>query len=166
MGDFKYWIPTINHISYNVILPLCVSVGLVVNIVAFCVWMFGPKSKSMCCAFYFAANAAVDFLYLTKSLFWFRCWQFVIYIPQTKFTCKLVTSLYGSLAHLSTGISAIITIERSLTILFPIIFQPQSMRKRSKIVISVITALQPFTQFIVLYYRRSGSNKKGFSVLF
>ena len=53
--------------------------------------------------------------------------------------------------QLTTCISAIITVERSLTILFPFVFKSQDMRKRSKIVLAVIIVLQPFMQSIMYY---------------
>jgi len=152
MEDEDYWnlSDKIDYISMNVILPIFVSVGLVANIFTFCAWVFGSKSKYMCCAVYFAANSAVDFLVLTYPLFRNNYWQFSI--PKTDFTCKLFVSFYRSVKHLTTCISAIITVERSLTILFPFVFKPQDMRKRSKIVLLVILILQPFMQFITFYY--------------
>jgi len=151
------------YISVHVILPIVVSVGLVVNIVTFCVWVFGSKTKSMCCSIYFAANSVVDFLVFTEPMAQKDLWH--IGIPETVFTCKLLLSVYDSCMHLTTCISAIITVERSLTILFPFVFKPQDMRKRSKIVLSVLVILQPFMQFIPLYYTEMDENclfKEGF----
>jgi len=144
----------LSYICLQVILPIFVSVGLVVNVVAFCVWVFGQKSKSLCCAIYFAANSAVDFLFLTRPLLWHSAdlgWYGRI-IPKTDVTCKLSASFYISCVHLTIWISAIITVERSLTILFPFVFKSQNMRKRSKIVLAVIIVLQPFIQFTNYYY--------------
>ena len=56
---------------------------------------------------------------------------------------------------MSTCLSAIITVERSLTIIFPFVFKSKGMQKRSKIVTLVIIVLQPLVQFITLYYNRS-----------
>jgi len=153
--DIWYWRKEIDLISFYVILPIIVLVGLAVNIIAFCVWMCGSKSKSMCCAIYFAANSTADFLFLTEPLLWVDKWGFGI-IQKTDFTCKLFTSFYNSCMHLSTCISAIITIERSLTVLFPFVFKSQSMRARSKIVLLVLLVLQPFVQFIPLLYNEMG----------
>jgi len=90
--EYENWYPKFVHICFQVILPIFVSVGLVVNVVAFCVWVFGQRSKSMCCAIYIAPNSAVDFLFLTQPLLWesaFVGWYEDI-IPKTDFTCKLI----------------------------------------------------------------------------
>ena len=159
LDSLWYWHTTTAVISYQVLLPIFVIVGLQANIIVFFVWMFGPKSKSMCCAIYFAVNSAVDFLLLTEPMLWnngFRELDWFLDIPRTNVTCKLFYSLYLSCAHLSTCISAIITVERSLTILFPIRFKCQDMRRRSKFVSLVIVVLQPFIQFIHLFYAKQG----------
>jgi len=166
LDDLGYWHTTTAVISYQVLLPIFVIVGLLANILSFCVWMFGPKSKSMCCAIYFAANSAVDFLCLTQPPLWnnggLRESDWLLDIPRTDVTCKLFRSLYMSCAHLSTCISAIITVERSLTILFPLRFKCQDMRRRSKFVVLVIVVLQPLIQFIQLYYTQKGKRLCGF----
>ena len=151
----EYFGTKIAVLSYEVFLPIIVIVGLVANVFAFCVWVFGPKSKSMCCAIYFAANSAVDFLLLTEPPLWndgLRQSNWSIDIPRTDVTCKLFYSLYLSCVLLSSGISAIITVERSLTVLFPFHFKCQNMKKRSKRVIAIIVVLQPFIQSLQLYY--------------
>ena len=156
--DFGYFDTKFAVISYEVFLPIIVSVGLVANVFAFCVWVFGPKSTSMCCAIYFAANSAVDFLLLTEPPLWndgFRESSWLLDIPRTDFTCKLFYSMYLSCGLLSTNISAIITVERSLTVLFPLQFKCQGMKKRSKRVVTVIVVLQPFLQFVQLYYMKN-----------
>ena len=157
--EYKYlydWKFFYNNIYYNVILPIFVSVGLVVNVIAFCVWVFGQKSKSMCCAIYFAANSAVDFLFLTRPLLWVDFGWYERIIPITNVTCKLFESFYNRCWQLTTCISAIITVERSLTILFPFVFKSQDMRKRSKIVLAVIIVLQPLIQSLTYYDLISG----------
>ena len=147
--DLSYWKDKLDFISFHVILPIFVIVGLAVNAVAFCIWVFGSKSKSMCCAVYFAANSTVDFILLIAPLVWIDQWGYIV-IQKTDFTCKLVLSLNNSCLNLSTWISAIITVERSLTILFPFVFKLQSMRERSKVVVIVLIVLQPFVQFVPL----------------
>jgi len=153
MDDYVSLEPKLRHISFHVILPIFVSIGLLVNAFAFCVWMFGPKSKAICCAIYFAANSAVDFLYLTSPLIYFDIW-YDGFIPTTDFICKFVYGFYDSCLQMSTCMSAIITVERSLMIIFPFVFKTKGMQKRSKIVTLVIIVLQPFMQFITLYYNR------------
>jgi len=148
-ADYQYWISTLEHTCFQVILPTIVSVGLVVNVVAFCVWVFGQKSKSMCCAIYFAANSAVDFLCLTRPLLWVDIGWYDRIIPITDVTCKLFEGFYFSCWQLTTCIPAIITVERSLTILFPFVFKSKDMRKRSKIVLVVMIVLQPLIPFLI-----------------
>jgi len=128
----EYFGTKIAVLSYEVFLPIIVCVGLLANVFAFCVWMFGPKSKSMCCAIYFAANSAVDFLLLTEPPLWndgFRESNWLLDIPRTDVTCKLFCSLYLSCVLLSSGISSTITFERSLTVFFPLQFKCQNMKK-------------------------------------
>ena len=156
--EYYSLLPTVKFISYEVLLPIFVSVGLIANVFAFCVWVFGPKSKSMCCAIYFAANSAVDFILLTQPPLWndgFRESDWLLDIQRTDVTCKLFYNLYWSCYLLSTCISAIVTVERSLTILFPFRFKCQDMRRRSKIVIVVIFILQPFIYSFSIYYMKS-----------
>ena len=117
----------------------------------------------MCFGIYFTANSAHDCLYLTKSLF-LVCILAVRHINSAdgfyEYFCKLVTSLYGGYAHLSTRISAIITKERSLTILFPFSAFPQSFSMQHYITEGVEVLLYImyfhnkliFNQFFVAFY--------------
>jgi len=132
MDDYVSLEPKLRHISLHVILPIFVSIGLLVNAIAFCVWMFGPKSKAICSAIYFAANSAVDFLYLTAPLIASDIW-YDGFIPITDFTCKFFNSFYNSCLQMSTCISAIITVERSLTIIFPFVFKTKACRNVQKL---------------------------------
>ena len=123
----------------NTVANIFVVVGLLFNVVAFLVWVFGPKSKVVCCAVYFAANAAVDTLYLAVRHDWF--WtnnyaylkystQYSAYTQDMFIDVLLVLNpfLYRTSLQLSTWISAIVTVERSLTIMWPFVFKSQTMR--------------------------------------
>ena len=54
-------------IGRDVLEPTFSCAGVVLNALVFCIWMFGPKSRSLCCATYFSANAIADFLLLLFS---------------------------------------------------------------------------------------------------
>ena len=146
----------------NTISNILVSVGLLVNVVAFLVWVFGPKSKVVCCAVYFAANAVADTLLLAvrHDRFWTHYYTYHTYKRSYKYGQKdvfidvllvLNPFLYRASLQLSTWISAIITVERSFTILWPFVFKSQTMRRRSVFVIFGIVLLQPLTQYHSLY---------------
>jgi len=85
------------------------------------------------------------FFMVRDSEFWFS------YISKTGFTCKMIPFLYRASLQLSTWISAIITVERSLTILWPFVFKSQTMRGRFMFVISAVVLLQLLTQYQALY---------------
>jgi len=123
-----------------------IILGIPINLVAFCLWMFGPKSKTLCCATYFALNAAADFLCCTipgicKYTLW-MCARNYMYIPLCSDIPSYIYEYTSSiLLALSNWISASITIERAFTILWPFVFKPQDMQKRSKYVVLGICVL-------------------------
>jgi len=130
--------------------PTFIYAGTVLNIMVFCIWMFGPKSKSLCCATYFSANAVADFLLLTIRPIIRGTWIIRIPYRKTDIVCKLEGSLLNSTLQVSTWISATITVERALTIILPYVFKSQDMSRRSKYIIAMIIVMQPFTQIFVL----------------
>jgi len=138
----------IRFITDEIITNIFVITGILFNVVALCIWVLGPKSKSVCCSVYFAANAVADILLLTVRDYFY--WH--TYIRSTAFTCKMTAFLYRASFQLSTWISAIITVERSITILWPFVFKSQTMRRRSLFVILVIVLLQLITQYNALYF--------------
>ena len=109
------------------------------------------KSYLLCSLF--RSEFGSRFSYLTSPLIYFDIW-YDGFIPTTDFICKCVYGFYDSCLQMSTCMSAIITVERSLMIIFPFVFKTKGMQKRSKIVTLVIIVLQPFMQFITLYYNR------------
>jgi len=144
-----------------------IILGIPFNLIAFCIWMFGPKSKTLCCATYFALNAVADFLCCTipgicKYTLWLcainyidfpHCYSDIpIYIYIDEYTSSILFAL-------SNWISASITIERAFTILWPFVFKPQDMQKRSKYVVLGICVLLVST-FVSLIYFTSDENWK------
>jgi len=126
-------------ITHKVVLPIELVVGILLNIIAIFVWMFGPKSKELCSATYFAANAVTDLLSFTISGLWMYINTFNVNTFDSDVKCKLYGFLRATCLQVSNWISAVITVERALTIMLPFIFRPQGMRKRSKYVLIVIT---------------------------
>jgi len=142
---------TLKFIGWDVLEPTFSCAGVVLNALVFCIWMFGPKSRSLCCATYFTANAVADFLLLMIHPIILE--NGIISIPwrKTDFTCKLFWSLYDTSLQVSTWLSAAITVERAITIILPFVFKSQDMSKRSKYIIAMIIVVQPLTQIITLY---------------
>jgi len=91
------------------------------------------------------ANAAADFLLLTVSGLWMYLWQYddqsVKQMHVTDVFCKISTLSSFTFLATSNWISAVITVERALTIAFPIVFKSQTMRGRSKYVICILFIL-------------------------
>jgi len=139
-------------IAKSVLAPTFTYAGAVLNVLAFCIWMFGPKSKSLCCATYFTANSIADLLLLTIRPIFLNNWIINIPIRMTDVTCKLLWSLCDSLLQVSTWLSATITVERALTIILPFVFKSQDMNKRSKYIVAIIIVIQPLTQILTLMY--------------
>jgi len=143
---------TLKSIGLYVLEPTFSYTGVVLNVVVFCIWMFGPKSKSMCCATYFTANAVADLLLLIIHPLILENWIISIPWRKTDFTCKLFWSLYDCTLQVSTWLSATITVERALMIVLPFVFRSQDMSKRSKYIIAIIIVMQPLTQIFNLMY--------------
>jgi len=134
------------HIAFHqVLFPVLIFVGAPANVITFCVWTFGPKSKQVCCAIYFMANAAADFLVLAVSGLWVYLWQYDDQSSKqmhvTDLFCNIILLTTSTFLATSNWISAVITVERALTIVFPFVFKSQTMRGRSKYVICVFLIL-------------------------
>ena len=127
----------------DVIFPIGISVGILVNIAAILFWIFGPKSRSLCCATYFAANAVADFLTLSIVGLWtiICSVQFNENCLYVDVTCKIQIYLNGVLFQITNWISSALTVERALTIMFPLRFKSHDMCKNSKYAITLIVVL-------------------------
>ena len=144
------------------LLPSFIILGIPINLIAFCIWMFGPKSKTLCCATYFAFNAVADFLCCTiPGISVYTAWFCLIKDPHwdANIPAGIVGYTVQILLALSNWISASITIERAFTILLPFTFHPQDMRKRSKYVVLGIFVMLVST-FVPSVYFRSEENSK------
>jgi len=120
--------------------------GILINVIAFFTWLIGPKSKSLCCATYFAANAVADFLCLTipgliQYLQTVGVFHHSIYSKTGPWYMYIEEYTTDLLLASSNWISVSITIERALTMFCPFVFRPQAMRKRSKYVVLAICVL-------------------------
>jgi len=127
--------------------------GIPLNVIAFIVWTFGPKSKTLCCATYFASNAAADFLCLTIPGISSYVWRVSNYDLDSH-ALLIMNYTRGFLLASSNWISASITIERALTMFCPFVFRPEAMRKRSKYVVLAICVLLVSTYVPLIYFRR------------
>jgi len=136
-----------------------IILGIPINLIAFCIWMFGLKSKTLCCATYFALNAVADFLCctipgITLYTYWL-CFTKYLNILQcyADINSDIIVYTHPILFALSNWISASITIERAFTILWPFVFKSQDMQKRSKYVVLGICVLLVSTFVPLLYFR-------------
>jgi len=127
----------------DLILPIGISVGILVNILVIFIWVFGPKSRSLSCATYFAANAVADFLTLSiVGLCYIICFiHFNKNCYYSDMICKIDNYIQGVLFMITNWISTAITVERALTILFPLKFRSQDMSRNSKYAIPIIIVL-------------------------
>jgi len=141
----------VGEISYWMFLGFLI-LGIPLNVITFFIWLIGPKSKTLCCATYFAANAAADLLCLTIPGINTYLWMASIYvIPSDAYV--IMKYIQAFLLASSNWISASITVERALTMFYPFVFRPQAMRKRSKYVVLAICVLLIFTYVTLLYFR-------------
>ena len=112
-----------------------IILGIPINLVAFCIWMFGPKSKTLCCATYFALNAVADFLCCTipgiNLYTYWLCFTNYLNIPQcdSDINSDIYQYTHPILLALSNWISASITIERAFTILWPFVLNLKICKK-------------------------------------
>ena len=127
----------------DVIFPIGIYVGILVNIVAIFIWVFGPKSRSLCCATYFAANAVADFLTLSITGIWLIICltHFNANCYYSAATCKIYNYLQIVLFQTTNWISTTITVERALTIMYPLKFRSNDMRRHSKYAIPIMVIL-------------------------
>jgi len=133
----------------SVILPSFLALGISLNIIVLCIWMFGPKSKSLCCATYFASNAVSDLLCsLVPGI--------SIYTYLVFDSSEVFMDIYMYTSHLlfaiSNWISSAITVERALTVLWPFVFKSQDMNRRSKYVVLAICVLFTAVYVFMNYY--------------
>ena len=127
----------------NVIFPIEIGGGILLNIIAFFLWTFGSKSRNLCCATYFAANSLFDLLSLSINGLWtVICFtDFNTNCYYSDVACKVHYYMYSVFLQSSNWISTTITVERAMTIMFPLKFRSQDMRQHSKYAIAIIVVL-------------------------
>jgi len=139
-----------------------ILLGIPINLIAFFIWMFGPKSKTLCCATYFALNAVANFLCcmipgISLYTWWSSSTDIDVKLLSDDTPAEIYRYTHPILFALSNWISASITIERAFTILWPFVFKPQDMQKRSKYVVLGICVLLVST-FVPIRYFRNNEN--------
>jgi len=141
-----------------------IILGIILNVIAFFIWVIGPKSKTLCCATYFASNAVADFLCLTiPGISYYIMLAYAIYSPDALVIYQYTLTL---LLALSNWISASITIERALTLFFPFVFRPEAMRKRSKYVVLAISVVLVSTYVPMQYMKWEMYQHRLMAILF
>ena len=155
---------TADQIFIDILLPIEVFVGIALNVVVICIWLFGPKSKGLCCAVYFAALAGIDLLTLSIPGILKYMYRSDLLTNEAadenkdysklKIICRVKQTTLPPFLQSSNWITVALTLERTLTVLLPFVFQSQNMRIRSKYVVSAIVivslsinAIVTFTQF-------------------
>lgn len=146
------------EIKFNtIILPIEIVVGCFANIIAFLIWQFGAKSKLLFCASYFAVAAVLDLLYLALPGVIYYLYQVdpTTFPPSDGF-CRLTYFAQFTLGQSGKWISVALTVERSLTILFPFVFKSNGIQRRSKFIqgaVIVLISLANISYLICLKYK-------------
>jgi len=146
----------VRKIFFTVILPSFLAVGVSFNITVLCVWIFGQKSKQLCCATYFASNAAFDLIFLLVSGTSLYVWRLLLNLPAGDTFLAIYLYTYLWLLAISNWISVAITVERALTVLWPFVFKPQDMKNRSKYVVLAICVLLTATYVAINSFENQG----------
>jgi len=147
---------TADKIFIDTLLPIEVFIGIALNVVAVCIWLLGPKSRGLCCAVYFAGIAGIDLLTLSIPgvlKYLYRAELLTTEVadknkdnPELKSICLVKQVTLPPFLQSSNWITATLTLERPLTVLFPFVFRSQGMRKRSRYVVIAI-----FVVFLSIY---------------
>ena len=143
----------------RVILPVEIVGGIFINILAFCVWTFGTKSKQLPCAAYFATLSLTDTLLLAFPGVILIIYVFdVTMLPNETVFCKVMSFSAYFLLHCSSWIVAAISVDRSLTILFPFTFRAQEVGRRCKKTMTALFTILTLTHIPRLYFIESHSS--------
>jgi len=125
----------------NIIMPIQLIVGITANGIVMLIWHFGTKSRQLPFSVYFSTLALVDFVLLafpgTLRMQFIFTDDVLSRIPNV---CRFLSYVDYAMIQNSNWISAILTLERALTILCPIRFQTRWIKRRSKRVLIVLTA--------------------------
>jgi len=135
----------------RVILPVEIVGGIFINILAFCVWTFGTRSKKLPCAAYFATLSLIDTLLLAFPGVILIIREIdITRLPNDTVFCKMQTFSLFFLLHCSNWIVCAISVDRSLTILFPFTFRAQDLGRRCKRTLVAIFIILTLTHIPIL----------------
>jgi len=123
----------------SIVLPVEIIIGIIANALVMIVWQFGAKSKGMPFSRYCSTLALVDLIVLafpaTLRVKFIFTDDVLSGVPNL---CRFQNFVVYAMIQNSNWISAILTLERTLTILFPVMFQTQGIKKRSKVVLILL----------------------------
>jgi len=144
----------------RVVLPVEIVGGIFLNIVALCVWTFGTRSKQLPCAAYFATLSLIDTLLLAFPGVIFAITEFdITMLPDETVFCKAHFYSAGFLFHCSNWIVCAISVDRSLTILFPFTFRAQELGRRCKRTLAALFTTLTLTNIARLIIIEEHSSK-------
>jgi len=127
--------------SYGV-LPCEVVLGTIANLTAVVIWKYGRRSSALPYSTYFFAMALVDCVILafagTLQMKFIFTASVLSKVPEL---CRFHTYFMYTSIQCSNVFLTIVTIERTLTILFPIKFQTNGIKRRSKYVLITVTSI-------------------------
>ena len=123
----------------SIVLPLEIIIGIIANALVMIVWQFGAKSKGMPFSRYCSTLALVDLIVLAfPGILRVRFIFTDDVLSRVPDMCRFQSFVAYAMIQNSNWISAILTLERTLTILFPVMFQTQGIKKRSKVVLVIL----------------------------
>jgi len=132
---------TIQQVITRGVVPCENFIGVVANTTAFCVWKFGSGSNSLPFSTYLAALAATDCLTCVCLGIWNMKFISTNYwISRVPNLCRFQKYFTYVALESSRTLCTVLTVERTLTILFPLKYRAQNVRKRSKYILTITLA--------------------------
>jgi len=124
------------------VLPCEVVLGTVANLTAVGIWKFGRRSSALPYSTYFFVMALVDCFILafpgTLQMKFIFTPSVLSMVPEL---CRFHSYFMYASLQCSNVFLTILTIERTLTILFPIKFQSKGIKRRSSYVLIITSAI-------------------------
>ena len=123
----------------NIFMPMEIIIGGIANALMAVIWQFGANSRGMPFSTYFSTLALVDLLILvfpgTLRVRFIFTDNVLTSVPNL---CRFQIYAVYAWLQISNWISTILTLERTLTILFPVKFQTHMIKNRSKYVLIIL----------------------------